>query len=70
MEIPSEALLMKGDKPFVAALEGGQVHLQPLLLGDDVGSRVRVLQGLSAGTRIILNPNPGLRDGDKVQALD
>ena len=70
MEIPSEALLMKGDKPFVAAFEGGQVRLQPLILGDDVGSRVRVLQGLAAGTRIILNPNPGLRDGDKVQVLD
>jgi RND family efflux transporter MFP subunit len=70
MEIPSEALLMKGDKPFAAFFEGGQVHLRPLVLGDDVGSRVRVLQGLSVGTRIILNPNPGLRDGDRVQALD
>jgi multidrug efflux pump subunit AcrA (membrane-fusion protein) len=70
IEIPSEALLMKGDKPFAATLDGGQVHLQPLVLGDDVGSRVRVLQGLAAGTRIILNPSPSLQDGDKVQALD
>jgi RND family efflux transporter MFP subunit len=70
IEIPSEALLMKGEKPFVAALEGGLVRLQPLVLGEDVGSRVRVLQGLSAGTRIIFNPNPSLKDGDKVQALD
>ena len=70
MEIPSEALLMKGDKPFAATLDGGQVHLQSLVLGDDVGSRVRVLQGLAAGTRIILNPSPSLQDGDKVQALD
>lgn len=70
IEIPSEALLVKGDKPFAAVLEGGQVHLQPLILGDDVGSRVRVLQGLAVGTRIILNPNPNLRDGDKVQVLD
>jgi RND family efflux transporter MFP subunit len=70
IEIPSDALLMKGDKPFVAALEGGQVRQQALILGEDIGSRVRVLQGLSNGTRIILNPNPGLKDGDKVQALD
>jgi membrane fusion protein, multidrug efflux system len=70
LDIPSEALLMKGEKPFAATLEGGQVHLQPLILGDDVGSRVRVLQGLESGTRIILNPNPGLKDGDRVQALD
>ena len=70
MEIPSEALLMKGEKPFAAAIDGGKVRLQPLFLGDDIGSRVRVLQGLADGTRIILNPNPGLKDGDKVQALE
>ena len=70
LEIPSEALLMKGEKAFAAALEGSQVRLQPLILGEDIGSRVRVLQGLAVGTRIILNPNPGLKDGDKVQALD
>ena len=46
------------------------MRLQPLVLGDDVGSRVRVLQGLAAGTRVILNPNPGLKDGDRVRALD
>jgi membrane fusion protein, multidrug efflux system len=70
LEIPSEALLMKGETPFAAALVGSQVHLQPLVLGDDVGSRVRILQGLAAGTRIILNPSPGIKEGDRVQALD
>jgi RND family efflux transporter MFP subunit len=70
LEIPSEALLMRADKPFAAAVEGSQVRLLPLVLGDDAGSRVRVRQGLAAGTRIILNPNPGLKDGDRVQALD
>lgn len=70
IEIPAEALLMKGEKPFAAALEGNQVHLQPLVLGEDIGSRVRVLQGLPLGTRIILNPSSNLKDGDKVQVLD
>jgi hypothetical protein len=32
-----------------------------------VGSRVRVLKGLQAGDRIILNPAAGLKDGDAVQ---
>jgi membrane fusion protein (multidrug efflux system) len=70
LDLPSEALLMKGEKPFAATLEGNHVRLQALILGEDVGSRVRVLKGLSAGTRIILNPSPGLKDGDQVQALD
>src|ERR1035438_1211346 len=63
LEIPSDALLMKGEKPFAASLEGGQVRLLPLVLGDDLGSRVRVLQGLAPGTRILLNPSPSLKDG-------
>jgi len=57
LDIPSEALLMKGEEAFAATLEGGQVHLQPLILGDDVGSRVRVLQGLATGPGC-LNPIP------------
>ena len=70
LEIPSETLLMKGDKPFAAVLEGNKVHLTPLTLGDDAGSKVRVLKGLANGARIIVNPNPNLRDGDTVQAVD
>ncbi|MGA2080371.1 MAG: efflux RND transporter periplasmic adaptor subunit [Holophaga sp.] len=70
MEIPAEALLMRGENPFAAAVEAGRVHMLPLVLGEDAGSRVRVLQGLRAGTRVILNPNPGLRDGDPVQVVE
>lgn len=70
LEIPSEALLLKGDKPFAAVLDGSRVHLQPLVLGDDIGSRVRVLQGLAKGARILLNPNPGLREGETVRVLE
>jgi len=70
IEIPAEALLMRGERPFAAAVEAGRVHLVPLVLGEDAGNRVRVLQGLRAGTRVILNPNPGLRDGDPVQMAE
>ena len=70
LEIPSEALLMKGDKTFVASVASGQVKLLQVTLGDDAGSRVRVLQGLAAGTKLIMNPSPLLADGDRVQAMD
>jgi len=70
LAIPSVALLVKGDKPFAAAVEGGRVHLTALVLGADTGSKVRVLQGLAPGARIILNPHPGLRDGESVQVVD
>ena len=70
LEIPSAALLMKGDKSFVAAVAMGQVKLVQVTLGDDAGSRVRVLQGLATGVKIIMNPSPLLVDGDRVQAMD
>lgn len=70
LEIPAEALLMKGEKSFVAVLDGNRLHLQSLVLGDDIGNRVRVLEGLKTGSRIIMNPNPGLMEGDKVQVVN
>jgi len=70
LEVPSAALLMKGDKPFAAVLAGNKVHLTPLTLGDDTGNKVRVLTGLANGSRIILNPNPNLKEGDAVQGVD
>ena len=70
IEIPSEALLVRGTRPFVASLEANdRVKMLPVVLGADIGSRVRVPQGLAAGTRIILNPDPGLKDGDRVQVM-
>jgi multidrug efflux pump subunit AcrA (membrane-fusion protein) len=70
LEIPAEALLMRSAKPFAAALAGDRVRLLALTLGEDVGNQVRVLKGLDPGTRIILNPNSGLRDGDRVQVIN
>jgi len=70
LEVPAEALLMRGENAFAASLEADRVRLLPLTLGEDAGNRVRVLRGLTPGTRIILNPDPGIRDGDRVQVLD
>jgi multidrug efflux pump subunit AcrA (membrane-fusion protein) len=70
LELPSEALLVRGDKPFAASVEAGRIKLLPLVLGDDIGASVRVLQGLTAGTKVVLNPSPALKDGDAVQVLE
>lgn len=70
LDLPSEALLMHRDQAFAAVVENGRVKLQGLVLGEDVGTRVRVLKGLDRGQRVILNPNPGLREGDAVQVVD
>jgi len=68
LEIPSEAVLLKGEASFAAVVGPDQkVSVVPVQLGEDTGSRVRVLKGLKAGDRIILNPGIGLKDGDRVQ---
>ncbi|BDU73455.1 efflux RND transporter periplasmic adaptor subunit [Mesoterricola silvestris] len=71
LEIPSEAVLLKGDRTLAAVVGAdGKVLLRPLVLGEDSGARVRVMAGLQAGERVILNPAITLKDGDRVQATD
>lgn len=71
LEIPSEAVLLKGEKTFAAVVGPDQkVLVRPVVLGEDSGSRVRVVQGLMAGERVVLNPSITLKDGDRVQAVD
>ena len=71
LEIPSEALLLKGDKSFAALVDGeGRIRLKPILLGEDNGSRVKVLKGLEPGSRVVLNPPPGVQEGEKVQPVE
>jgi RND family efflux transporter MFP subunit len=71
LEIPSEAVLLKGDKAFAAVVGADRkVTLRPVMLGEDTGSRVRVLQGLQGGEKVVLNAPTTLKDGDRVQAVD
>ena len=71
LEIPSEAVVFKGDQARAAVVGADQkVHFQTLLLGEDSGTQVRVLKGLKAGDRVILTPPVSLRDGDRVQGVE
>lgn len=70
LDLPSEALLMRRDQAFAAVVEGGRIHLLPLVLGGDAGTRVRILKGLQRGQRVVLNPSPALCDGDAVQVAE
>jgi len=67
----AEAFLIKGDKPFAAVVApDGRLAIRPVLLGEDTGSRVRILQGLKAGEKVVMNPSATLKDGDRVQPVD
>jgi membrane fusion protein, multidrug efflux system len=68
VEIPSEALVMRGEKPFVAIVTADNriVH-RPVAIGVDEGPTVRIVSGLVKGERIALNVGDNLTDGSHIQ---
>ncbi|MBZ5563221.1 MAG: efflux RND transporter periplasmic adaptor subunit [Acidobacteriia bacterium] len=71
LEIPSEALVMRGSKPFVAVITpGNQVVHRPVVIGVDEGPRVRIVSGLKAGERIAVNLGESVADGSRVQPVE
>lgn len=51
IEIPAEALLMKGDKAYVAVVtEGNKVHFRPVVVADSDGKTVRIGSGVLEGS--------------------
>ncbi len=66
--VPEEALVLRQGRTVAAVLQAdGRVRFQPVLAGDPENQAVRVLQGLQEGETVVLNPPPGLKDGDRVQ---
>ncbi len=70
VEIPVEALLLKGEKTFVAVVASGDlVQFRPVTVSDSDGRAVRIGSGLEDGERVVLNPGWGITDNEKVQVV-
>jgi RND family efflux transporter MFP subunit len=70
VEIPSEALLMKGEQALVAVVESGnRVMFRPVVVADSDGQAVRLSSGLLDGEQVVLNPGFGISDNDQVQPI-
>jgi multidrug efflux pump subunit AcrA (membrane-fusion protein) len=55
---------------MVAVLDSSNsVHFRRVVIGRDYGSQIEVLSGLSAGQRVIANPNDSVQEGVKVHPL-
>jgi RND family efflux transporter MFP subunit len=68
--LPSDAMLVRPEGTQVALLDSGnRVHFQPVVVGRDYGSQIEILSGLSAGQRVIANPNDSVQEGVKVHAV-
>ncbi|KAF1051664.1 MAG: Efflux pump periplasmic linker BepD [Stenotrophomonas maltophilia] len=68
LSIPSSALIFRAAGTQVALLDAqGHVHLQAIHIALDLGDRLQIDQGLSAGDQVIDNPPDSLADGDSVR---
>lgn len=71
LEVPSDALVMRGDKPFVAVITAeNAVTFRAVTPSGDDGQHVRILSGLTKGERVALNLGESVAEGERVQAVD
>ncbi|HYA86088.1 MAG TPA: efflux RND transporter periplasmic adaptor subunit [Nitrospirota bacterium] len=70
VEIPADALLLKGEQAFVAVVSAdGKVKFRPVVMADSDGKVVRLSSGLDEGERVIRSPGFALTDNEQVQPL-
>lgn len=65
--VPVNTLLFRAEGPRVAVVGPDQkVHLKPVMIGRDFGSKLEILQGLNPNDQIVVNPADSLEDGQQV----
>jgi RND family efflux transporter MFP subunit len=64
--LPSNALLFRSEGLRVGVVHDGHVVLTPITIGQDYGSAVEVLSGLTPGDAVIVNPADSLANGAAV----
>jgi len=67
LEIPTNAIVSRDGKTFVALLRDQRVAFVPVTLGKNLGPKIEILSGLSPDDTVILSPNALLREGDPAQ---
>jgi RND family efflux transporter MFP subunit len=65
--VPSSALIFRREGIRVGTVVDGNVaHLVHVIIGDDDGANVQIINGLNAGDQVIQDPPDSLIDGEKV----
>ena len=67
--LPERALAGAGDDRFVFVLAGDAVSRRPVRVEPDDGGRLKVLEGLTGGELVVLDPPADLVDGALVRRL-
>jgi len=70
IEIPSESLVMRGDKPFVALVKPDDtIAYKAVVIGVDEGAVVRIVSGLKKGEQIAVNLGDNIPEGSHIQPV-
>lgn len=67
--VPFEAVIDSDDGRQVYVVEGGKAVLRDIKTGLESDLYVEVLKGLSEGEKVILSPDAGLTEGERVKEL-
>jgi len=68
--LPSNALLFRAEGLRVGVVRNGHAELMPITIGQDYGSAVEVLSGLSPQDAVIVNPSDSLANGAAVRVVN
>jgi RND family efflux transporter MFP subunit len=68
MSVPVNALLFRAEGVRAATVgPDNKIHLKPVVIGRDFGTKVEIVTGLAANDRLVLNPPDSLSEGDVVK---
>jgi RND family efflux transporter MFP subunit len=68
--IPSNAVMLTSDGPTIALVTADQrIHLAKVKLGRDFGTQIEILEGLSEGQQVVINPSDALVERLQVEVM-
>jgi RND family efflux transporter MFP subunit len=71
LSVPNNALLFRPDGTVVAVVDSNnRIDLRKLAIGNDLGTSVEVLGGISAADAFVINPPDALEQGDRVRLTE
>jgi RND family efflux transporter MFP subunit len=68
LSVPADAIIFNRNGMQVAVVSKGKTEIRKVRVKRDLGTRLEVDTGITAGDQVILNPPVNLVDGSKVQA--
>jgi HlyD family secretion protein len=65
--VPLKAVTTRDGKSYVFVVEGGTVRMEPVVLGEKSGDAFELVEGPSAGTKVVVSPDATLQSGQRVK---